>query len=116
MESIRNNLKKVFTETELEKSTKTDGAEKAMENMLYPEQFKIDFTIYRSESKKFDGAWVKAYALIWETYCSKDVQRTIKEIPDYENVIRNNPVALLKTVETLMHTPEKAKYPTLMLI
>ena len=77
-ESIRNNVKKVFKATELTKSTKTDGDEKAMENMLFLEQFKIDFTIYRSESKKFDGAWVKTYALIWETYCSKDVQRTIK--------------------------------------
>ena len=115
-ESIRNNLKKVYKATELVKSTKGPGDEKNLENMLFLEQFKIDFTIYRSEAKRFDGAWVKAFALIWDTYCSKDVQRTIKEMPDYASVIRNDPVALLNIVESLMHTPEKAKYPTLTLI
>ena len=114
-ESIRNNVKKVFEATTLTKITKS-GDEKAMENMLYLEQFKIDFTIYRSESKRFDGAWVKAFALLWDTDCSKDVQRTIKEMPDYENVIRNDPVALLTIVESIMHTPEKVKYPILTLI
>ena len=109
MESIRNNCKKVFKKTVLVKSTSTDDDVKAMENILFMEEFKIGFTIYRNESKKFDGAWVKAYALIWDTYCSRDLQRTIKEMPTYENVILNNPLALLSDVETLMQTPEKAK-------
>ena len=116
MESIRNNCKKVLKKTVLAKSTSTDDDINAMKNILFMEEFKIDFTIYHNESKKFDGAWVKAYALIWDKYCSRYVQRTIKEMPTYENVIRNNHLALLSDVETLMHTTEKAKYPTLTLI
>ena len=60
--------------------------------------------------------WIKAYALIWNSYCSRDVQRGIKEMPAFDNSIRSDPLELLTVVETLMHTPEKAKYPTLTLI
>ena len=54
---------------------------------------------------EFDEAWVKAYALICDSYCSRDVQWGIKEIPEFENSIRNDLLALLTTVEILMHTP-----------
>ena len=37
-------------------------------------------------------------------------------MPGFGKLIRNYPSALLETVETLMHTPEKADYPTLTLI
>ena len=37
-------------------------------------------------------------------------------MPAYETNIKNDPLELLRIVETLMHTPEKAKYPTLTLI
>ena len=84
--------------------------------MLLMEEFKIDFTIYRRECKKFDAAWVKAYAPIWDSYYSRDVHRGIKEMPTFENSIGNDPLELLTIVETLMHTPEKAKYPILTLI
>ena len=115
-ESIRNKNNKAFEKTKLVISTSTEADVKTMENMFFMEDFKIDFIIYRSECKKFDGAWIKAYALIWDTYCSKDIQRTIKEMSTYENTILNNPLVLLSTVEDLMHTPEKAKYPTLAII
>ena len=37
-------------------------------------------------------------------------------MPEFENLIINGPLALLITVETLIHTPEKVKYLTLTLI
>ena len=40
----------------------------------------------------------------------------IKEMPDFESVIRNDPLTTLSRVESLMHTPERAKYPSLTLI
>ena len=78
-----------------------------IQHALFMEEWKIDFTIYRRECKKFDEAWVKAYALIWDSYCSRDVQRGIREMPEFDNLIRNDPLALLTTVETLIHTMEK---------
>ena len=40
----------------------------------------------------------------------------IQEIPDFGTRIRDNPIELLKIVESLMHTPERAKYPPLTLV
>ena len=40
----------------------------------------------------------------------------IKEIPTFETMIRNEPLALLETIEMLIRMPEKAKYPSLTLV
>ena len=72
-ESISGNAKKLFKKTELQKSELDDPVMKAMENTLFMEEWKIDFTIYRSECKKYHEAWVKAYLVIWDTYFSRDV-------------------------------------------
>ena len=64
VESIVDNTKWTFKKTEIQKSTATDLTVKAMENMMFMEEWKINFTIYRGEQKKFDQAWVKAYPLI----------------------------------------------------
>lgn len=87
-----------------------------MENEMAMEEWKIDYQIYRKEKNKFDDNWVKAFALIWGNYCSKEVQVRLKEMPDYDGAIRNEPLVLLRHIETLMHTPERAKYPPLTLI
>ena len=100
----------------LQKSGLGDADMKALKNTLFMEEWKIDFTIYQRECKKFYEAWVKAYALIWDSYCSQNFQQGIKEMPEFENLIINGPLALLITVETLIHTPEKVKYLTLTLI
>ena len=76
----------------------------------------IDFAIYQKDERKFDEAWVKAYALIWDTYCSREIQSAIKEMITFETMIRNEPLALLETIEVLIHTPEKAKHPSLTLV
>ena len=44
------------------------------------------------------------------------MQSAIKEMTTYETVIRNEPLLLLKNIEMLIHTPEKAKYPSLTLV
>ena len=92
------------------------AAEKALENEMYLEEWKIDFAIYRKDERKFDEAWVKAYALIWDTYCSREIQTVIKEMSAFKSKIRNDPLALLEMIEILIHTPEKAKYPSLTLV
>lgn len=37
----------------------------------------------------------------------------LKEMPDFNEKIDKNPLMLLEQIETLMHTPERAKYPSL---
>ena len=54
--------------------------------------------------------------MIWKSYCSKEVQVAIEEISDFDSRIKNDPLELLKEVETLMHVPQRAKYPPLTLV
>ena len=63
-ESIVGNSKEIFKKTEIKKSEEKDSVVKSMEISLFPEEFKIDFTIYRNKCDKFEEAWIKAYALI----------------------------------------------------
>ena len=54
---------------------------------------------------------MKVYAYIFENYCAKELQIALKELPNYESDVVNNPINLLKEVRGLMHTPIKARYP-----
>ena len=46
---------------------------------------------------------MKAYELIFGTYCSKAIQSQLEEHPDFELAIRDDPIDLLKTIYILMH-------------
>ena len=105
VESIVGNAKKVLKKTELQKSELDDPCMKAMDNTLFMEEWKIDFTMQCTEFKKLNEEWVKTYSLIWDLSFSMDVQQAIKEIPDFDGRIRNDPLVLSETIETLMHTP-----------
>ena len=52
----------------------------------------------------------KAYALIYTNYCTKIMQSRIEEHPDY-NFFKNDPIAVLEAIKTLMHDPVRAQYP-----
>ena len=45
----------------------------------------------------------KAYAYIWGTCCTRTMQNKVEEQDDFSSKIENNPIELLKIVETLMH-------------
>ena len=87
-----------------------------MEQEQFNEEFKIDFQMYRQDEKKFKENWSRAYALIWKGYCAKEVQHAVEEMSEFEVRIKNYPLELLKEVETLMHVPQRAKYPPLTLV
>ena len=115
-ESIDNENKVVFTKPTLSSSNNPDAAARAVENKQFEMEWQVDYKVYKKEVRRFDDNWVKAYALVWETYCSKEVQIAIKEMADYDTHIKNDPLALLERVRTLMHTPQNAKYPPLTLV
>ena len=71
------------------------------------------------KKEEFEDNFFKVYALIWEVYCSSELRRAIKELPNFDagtTKIRYDPLKLLEVVENLMHTPEKAKYPVLTIV
>ena len=75
IESLKKNSKKVIEKPDYKKyrSSLTDPDEKAMEEESLKAEWKIDFQIFRDEEKRFKNNWHKAYAMIWKSYCSKEV-------------------------------------------
>ena len=71
---------------------------------------------YFGQEVEFEDNWVKAYGLIFETYCSRDMQVAVRELIDYDTRTIDNPLELLTDVEKLMHVPRKAVYTTLALL
>ena len=59
---------------------------------------------------------VKPYAVIFENYCSKEIQVALKESSNFDDEVLNKPLVLIERIKMQMHTPEKAKYPLLTLI
>eukprot|EP00980_Cylindrotheca_fusiformis_P020217 scaffold7304_cov66-Cylindrotheca_fusiformis.AAC.1 len=55
----------------------------------------------------------KAYAMIYADFCSSTMQIRIKEHPEFETTIYNDPIELLIAVKMLMHNPVRATYPYL---
>ena len=97
-------------------STADDPLVKQAEDALNLEKWKIEFSFYHTQKHKLEASFTKAYSLIWENYCAKEVQVAIQEMSEFGTRIRDNPIELLKEIEKLMHTPERAKYPPLTLV
>ena len=55
---------------------------------------------------------VKAYSLIFNSYCTKAMQARIQECPTYEDII-DDPLKLLVAIAELMHATVRGQYPTL---
>ena len=53
----------------------------------------------------------KAYGMIFEQYCSKVIQQRVEEHPDFEDVIRDDPIELLKVIKIIMCEPVRARFP-----
>ena len=112
--SLEGKTKKVYDEPSMpEAATEGTDAEKARKDRLAEKKWEILFTRYQDKTEKFEALWIKAFALIWDTYCSKEIQVALKEMPDFADQVDKNPLVLLERIETLMHTPERAKYPSL---
>ena len=97
-------------------SNKTDQLERAIEQESLNRKYEAQLSYYFTAESQFEDNWVKAYGLIYDTYCSKEMQRTIMEVSDYDTRILDDPLELLKEVERLVHVPRKAEYPTIALI
>ena len=45
----------------------------------------------------------KAYAVIFNNYCTRAMQNRIEEHPDFETKIKDDPIELLHTIRLLTH-------------
>ena len=114
--SLRSKEKIGPTMPTLQHSAETDPDLKAKEQAGFQSQYDAEIKNYFEVKERFDNEWVRAYSLILDNYCTRDMQVAIKEEPDFESRIRDDPVELLKEVERLSHIPRKAQYPVLALV
>ena len=54
-------------------SSSTDPDTKKLEDEQLKEDYRVDYDWYKKDLRRFQENWVKAYALIWKSYCSKEV-------------------------------------------
>ena len=89
----------------------TTSEEKAIE-LIYEKE--IDQWLERKNI--FESSWTKAHATIFNSFCSSAMQGELRELPNFESDIEDDPLKLLDNVQTLMYTPMRVIYPYLGLI
>ena len=78
-QSIQDGARKSYEEPVLDEPTETDPDKKAREEKMITLKFQIDYEHWIKEENSFKENWVKAYAMIMDQYCAKDVQVALKE-------------------------------------
>ena len=97
-------------EPEREESQETDPTKKVFDQRTKDMLWDKKLELWVQQESEFNENWSKAYAFIFEQYCGKEMQVTIKELEHFELKIQNDPLELLKEIRTLIHTPIKAGY------
>ena len=114
--SLRNRVKKGPDMPTLQHSAKTNQADKDREQNEFQSRYEAQMNHHCIANEKFENEWVKAYSLIYDNFCLRDMQVVLKELPEFDVRIRDNPLELLKEAEKLSHVPRKAAYPVLALV
>ena len=98
VECLQTNTKPTFTAPEPGEVTGDSAEARSLsaekETLIFHEKFKW----FMRKEEEFKVNFSKAFATIWETYCSAEVKREIKEMPDWDLgtiKIRDNPLKLL---------------------
>ena len=97
-------------------SNLTDADAKAIEQETMNRKYEAKLSHYFKQQEDLEDNWIKAYGLIYTYYCTREMQVALKELPNYETAVLDNPLELLIQIEKLMHEPRRAVYPTLALI
>ena len=91
-------------------SSRTDDSKK-LEQDGFDMRYQAEIKQFLDQQSGLEENLMKAYALIFGTYCSKAIQSRVEEHPDFETTLRDDPIELLKTINILMHDTIRAKYP-----
>ena len=93
VECLRTNTQPIYTAPEPGQVTGDTAEARALsaekEKLIFHEKFKW----FMRKQEEFKVNFSKAFATIWETYCSAEVKREIKEMPDWDlgaDKIRDN--------------------------
>ena len=95
---------------ERERSLLVDADDKAFEQATFDMEFKSEKQQFDKRKRAYEENKKKAFAWIFHTYCTKEMQVRLKEHPDFEGIIYNDPIELLKEIQIAMNQPMRAQY------
>ena len=87
----------------LKKSSNTDPAKKDAEDEEFKIQYVQEVKTWNDRKNTLDENCLKCYTKLLTEYCTKGMRYRIKEHPEYESHIINDPFKLTKTIKTLVH-------------
>ena len=116
VQSLRNGAKAGPAIPTRDVSTLADAEQKRIQQETHNRKYDAELNYYFTANAEFENNWQKAYGLIFDSYCSKDMQLALKELPDFDSRVRDDPLELLREAERLTHVPKKALYPILALV
>ena len=92
-------------------STENDAALKVVDQVGLDIKYQEELRRHLDRKDALKERMNKAYALIYTNYCTKTMQSRIEEHPDYASTLKNDPIATLEAIKTLMHDTVRAQYP-----
>ena len=110
--SLRELKKRYLTSDEPTRkiSSKTDE-DRRLEQDGFDMRYQAKIKQFLDRQIGLEEILMKAYALIFGTYCSKAIQCGVEEHPDFELTFREDPIELLKTINILMYDTVRAECP-----
>ena len=91
--------------------SKKTGAEAEIEQTGLDIKYQEDYRKWKDNEEEHEEGLSKAYALIFDKYCTTSMQHRIEQWADYDTRIKDNPIELLKTIQEAMSTSVRAQYP-----
>jgi hypothetical protein len=79
-------------------SSNPDFNVQAVENEQFKIQYASQYNKYEDRCHAFKNNKIKAYRLLWER-CTKGMKNKIEDRSDFETIIHNNPIELLKAIK-----------------
>ena len=114
--SLRSKVKSGPPTPTRETSSKANEDERRIEQETLNRKYEAKLVHFFKQEEDFQDNWIKAYGLIYRSYCTREMQIALKELSNFEVDVLDNPLQLLEEIERLMHVPRRAVYPTLALI
>jgi len=88
-----------------------DAATLKMREKAVQMKFQIEYTKYSDREDALKENMEKTYSLIFQTYCTTQMQTRIEQQSNFVAEVRDKPIKLSETIQILMHNQVRGRYP-----
>ena len=96
------------------RSTEVNEQDRLFEQSTLDMEYKSELEKYKKREEVFEENKKKAFAWIFHSYCSKEMQTRLKENSNFESAIFNDPSKLLSKIQLAMNQPRRGQFPFVM--